>query len=514
METSNTSKAAVIGGGLGGLAAAAMLARRGWQVDLFEKNAVVGGKMATFEQDGFHWDTGPSLLTMPQVLHELWSECGRRLEDDLELVRLPVTCRYRWRDGHVINEDEDFWQRPDVAALLRYGEGVWQVSEQAFLGDRIERWWRHLLSPGNWPSLRHLPKVMNPRPLAATIARHTDDPHVAQLFERFATYNGSSPYRTPSAFMIIPYVQAAFGGWFVKGGMFRIALALAAMAESLGVRFHTGTPIHRIRREQGDYLLADESGRTIARAPVVVCNQDVLTAVDGLLDDLPAGRMAARHRRRRERIDLSLSGFVMLLGVGRRFESLHHHNIFFGGDYRREFRQLFEQGQPADDPTIYIANSCKTEPGRAPADSENWFVLVNAPPEKPGTSWDEATAAAYGELVLDRLEQHLGEPVRPHIRVRRLLTPRDLGQRFLGYGGALYGYASHGPWASFLRPPMRPRALTGFWFVGGSTHPGGGIPLVLSSGMIAARGLCNESRPPVSSFSKGNPSSPVSSSDS
>ncbi len=482
-------QAAVIGGGLGGLAAAAMLARRGWKVDVFEQNTTPGGKMASLGQDGFQWDTGPSLLTMPQVLEQLWSECGRRLEDDLELVRLPVTCRYHWRDGRVINEDEAFWQRPDAAALLRYGKGVWQLSEHAFLGDRIERWWRQLLRPANWPRLRHLPKVMNPRSLAATIARRVDDPHVAQLFERFATYNGSSPYRTPSAFAIIPYVQAAFGGWYVRGGMIRIAQALAAMAAGLGATIHTGTPVGTVRRHQDGYRLLDPRGGTLADAPAVICNQDVLTAVDGLLDPLSDAAAITRHRRRRERVDLSLSGFVLLLGIRRRFERLHHHNIFFSADYRREFHQLFHDRRPADDPTIYVAASCKTEPGRAPADSENWFVLVNAPPEQAGVIWNRDAADRYAERVLDRLEEHLGEPVRPHLAVRHQMTPRDLGRRFRGYGGALYGYASHGPWASFMRPPMQPRGLPGFWFVGGSTHPGGGIPLVLSSGMIAARAL-------------------------
>lgn len=489
MTRAGKQSAAVIGGGLGGLAAAAMLARRGWRVDLFEQNDAPGGKMASLAQDGFQWDTGPSLLTMPQVLEQLWSACGRRLQADLELVRLPVTCRYHWRDGRVIDEDEAFWRRPDAAAMLRYGEGVWQVSEHAFLGDRIERWWRQLLRPTNWPRLRHLPKVMNPASLATTVSRRVEDPHVAQLFNRFATYNGSSPYRTPSAFAIIPYVQAAQGGWYVKGGMIRIARALAAMATRLGATIHTGVAVDKVRQHEDGYRLLDAGGRTLAAAPTVICNQDVLTAVDGLLDDLPQGGAIARHRQRRSRVDLSSSGFVLLLGVRRTFQRLHHHNILFSRDYPREFDQIFRDRRPADDPTIYVAASCKTEPDRAPEGAENWFVLVNTPAEQPGMIWDEGTSAGYEEVVLDRLEEHLGEPVRPHLAVRRRLTPRDLGQRFRGFGGALYGYASHGPWASFKRPPMQPRGLPGFWFVGGSTHPGGGIPLVLSSGMIAARAL-------------------------
>ncbi len=458
------ASAAIIGAGVGGLTCAALLAHAGRRVTVFERNERVGGKLNWLEEGGFTWDMGPSLLTMPYVFENLWRKLGRTLADDLTLLPLPVTCRYRWTDGTVIDEDAAFWQRPGVAQFLAYTRGLYDLSADAFLHHPLEEWWRQV----NWknlPHLRHLPKIASFKTMDQVVRRFFGhDPHLVQLFDRFATYNGSSPYLTPAAFNIIPYVEATFGGWYVKGGMYEIARALERICREEGVEFRLGQEV------KGDELRG--------RFDDIVCNQDVLS----FQRDEPA------MRRKIARTDPSISGFILYLGVGRQYSQLSHHNIFFSDDYPAEFRQLFDDRQPADEPTIYVAVHAKADPDRAPPGCENWFVLVNAPALAPDGRVDwPAIAQEYGDRIIERLETRFGfQGLRGNIRVRRHFTPADFQTRYLAHAGSLYGFASHGVRAAFQRPKLQRVGTDNFHFVGGSTHPGGGLPLVSLSGQMVA----------------------------
>lgn len=475
-------RVAVIGAGVGGLTAAARLAHAGLRVTVYEKNARVGGKLNWLELDGYSFDTGPSLLTMPYVFEELWQKLGRRLADDLTLVPLPVTCRYRWTDGTVIDEDAAFWQRPEVARFLNYARGLYELSADAFLHHPLGEWWRQI-TWANLKNLRHLPKIASFRTMDQVVQRFFGpDPHLVQLFDRFATYNGSSPYRTPAAFNIIPYVEARFGGWYVKGGMYGIARALERICRGMGVEFRLNQEVRALGEASGHWTLETAIGRDAFHS--VVCNQDVLSAHRFM----PAQESSNFQRTRLDKLDPAISGFVMYLGVSREFPRLEHHNIFFSDDYPAEFRQLFDERVPADEPTIYVAIHSKHDPDRAPPGCENWFVLVNAPAltDDQRVDWP-AIAENYGDRILERLETRFGlEGLRASVRVRRHFTPADFQTRFLAHRGSLYGFASHGVRAAFQRPAMRPRGMKNFCFVGGSTHPGGGLPLVCLSGQMAA----------------------------
>ncbi len=485
--------AAVIGGGIAGLTAAALLARNGVQTTLFERNAAVGGKMSLLEIDGFSWDMGPSLLTMPEILRETWALCGARLEDDLDLIPLPNTCRYHWADGTVIDEDREFWRRSDVARFLRYAEGLWQISEDAFLRNDITRW-QSWFSSRTLGALRHFPKIASSRTLAESVRRFFDDRHVLQIFLRFATYNGSSPYKTPSAFNIIPYVQATFGGWYVRGGLHQISVKLRELAESRGAMIRTGTEVTAllppathsqqwlVRCSDGDSALFDG----------IICNQDVLTAHETLM---PASFRDKFRETHLDVLELSTSGFVMFLGVRGTHPRLAHHNIFFSDDYPLEFTEMFDRRAPATDPTIYVAINAKSDPARAPANCENWFVLVNAPAASSAVDWS-AISGPYGDAILKRLESKFGfDGLRERIVVRRDFTPADFQKTHLAYAGSLYGFASHGLMTAFQRPRITPRGLPRFHFAGGTTHPGGGVPLAMLSGRIAADKLLADLAP-------------------
>ena len=233
-------KILVIGAGLGGLAAAIRLARAGHAVEVWERNGEAGGKLKEFHVDGFSWGTGPSLLTMPHVLRELFAAAGQRMEDHLDLIRLESACRYFWTDGTVIDEDASFWLQPEIAKFLQYARGIYELSGEAYLNRPPSEFWR-AFTLGNLTKLRHIGKVATTRTLAAEVDRRISDPYLRQIFLRFATYNGSSPYHTPATFNIIPYVEAEFGAWYVRGGMAKIAGELTALAQRSGVTFRFNT---------------------------------------------------------------------------------------------------------------------------------------------------------------------------------------------------------------------------------------------------------------------------------
>lgn len=463
----------VIGAGLGGLAAAIRLARAGHAVEVWEKNDAPGGKLQERRRDGFSWGTGPSILTMPQVLRDLFADVGERIEDHLMLLCLDSCCRYFWTDGTVIDEDTAFWQRPEVARFLHYARGIYELSGEAYLTRPPSEFWR-AFSPRNLGKLRHLGKVATTRTLACEVDRRIPDPHLRQIFLRFATYNGSSPYRTPATFNIIPFVEAEFGGWYVRGGLPEISRALARLAEKLGVVFRFGTTACAWR--DGEATASD--GKT-ARADALVCNGDALTARTGFL---PA---SVRTQKRLLAPPLSTSGFILFLGVRDRDPRLDHHNIFFSDDYPHEFAEIHEQRIAPSEPTIYISISARHDSNHAPSGHDNYFVLVNMPARDPAQPWTNAERRHYRDRILTRLAR-FGVDLTDRIVTEEIFTPTDFARRDLAHHGALYGWASHSVRASLFRPPLRDPDRRDVYFVGGTTHPGGGIPLVLLSGKMAA----------------------------
>ena len=469
-------KILVIGAGLGGLAAAIRLAHAGFAVEVWEKNGEPGGKLKELRGDGFTWGMGPSLLTMPHVLRELFHDVGERLEDHVALVRLDSACRYFWTDGTVLDEDDAFWKRPEVADFLRYARGIYELSGEAFLHHPPSEFWR-AFGPRNWGKLRHLGKVATTRTLAREIERRFHDSHLRQIFLRFATYNGSSPYRTPATFNIIPYVEAEFGAWYVRGGLPRLAEALAQLAGRLGVTFHYDTTLWQW---DGSEALSQDGRRENFSA--IVCNADALTARTTFLAEAPSSQKKLLAP------DLSTSGFILFLGVRGRDPRLAQHNIFFSGNYPREFSEIHEQKINPAEPTIYISLSSRTDPEHAPEGCDNYFLLVNVPAR--ATPWTPEETKDFRNVILQRLEKFGFSDLHDRIVSEAAFTPTLFAQRDLAYRGSLYGWASHSLRTSLLRPSMKgPRSV---YFVGGTTHPGGGIPLVLLSGKMAAARLCRD----------------------
>ncbi|MEV7964367.1 phytoene desaturase family protein [Sphaerisporangium sp. NPDC088356] len=495
----------VVGGGVGGMVSALLLARDGHRVRLYERLPRLGGKLAEHRRDGFTFSLGPSLLTLPDIFLDL----GLRID----AVELDELCRYRFADGSELPAyrdpermaaeverlapgEGDGWR-----AFHRWAQGCWEASQRAFFTGPLMRWptaprpHGHEARPshapgrtvrssgasGRTPRLSDLLAVAPGRTLDGLARRYFRDPRLRQYVGRYATYAGSSPYEAPAALGCIPAIEHGHGGWYVPGGMPRIADALAALLDKAGVEVHLNAEVDGVQadgeRVHGVRLAA---GGEKVRADVVIANTDAAALYGRLLPDRPRLRRIAG-------LGFSSSAFLLLAGVEGRTEGLAHHSIVFSAGYEREFADIFGRRRPPEDPTVYIGCSAVDDPSQAPAGAENWVMMVNVPAGDPGR-WP-MSPEAYRDLVLDRLASR-GHDLSGRLRFVDLFTPADLRDRYGAWGGAIYGTPYRGMLAPFRRPGNRgPRR--GLYLVGGSAHPGGGLPLVAMGGRIVAS-LVNE----------------------
>ncbi len=491
----------IVGAGLGGLSAALHLSARGFQVEILEKNSTVGGKLNRMVADGYSFDTGPSLVTMPDILRETFAVGGARLEDCLTLQPLDPICRYRWPDGAQLDLSSDVAKTSaelrrlapqDEAAFFRflsYGADLYAATAPVFLFNDF-RDWRNLWRQLDGRLLRQLPRLATLRTVADRTADFFSSPHLRQLFNRYATYNGSSPYRAQATFCLIPYVEFAFGAWYVAGGLYRIAEALAQVARERGVKIHAEAPVAEIVVEDGAARGIRLANGDFLPADAVLSNADSLYTYAKLL---PGLRRRAYSDDRLARIEPSCSGFILLLGTARKLDALAHHNIFFSSDYPGEFADIFDRLTPPVDPTIYVCATSRTDPTQAPPGGENLFVMVNAPAVCDAYDWDDV-APSYRDRIIARLAAAGLTGLAESVVVEDILTPKRFATWFNAHRGAIYGLSSNSLRNAFWRPPIRAREARGLYFVGGGTHPGGGIPLVLLSGKIAAAAVAADAR--------------------
>ena len=466
-------KVVIIGAGVGGLATAVRLAAAGHRVTLYERAREVGGKLGRLTVGEFRFDTGPSLVTLPQVFAEVLP--------DLDLVELDPIVRHRFPDGSVLDSCRD---PHEFAARIGAAFGRAAADDWRRLWRRAARvWdasWRHILTvPLDSPlgmgrlawRLRDLAAVAPGRTLRGVGQSTLGDPRLRMLLDRYATYAGADPRRAPAALVAVPYAELRYGGWYLPGGLAGIADALLARAVDLGVAVHVGTAVARIETAAGrarGVILAD--GRRVP-ADVVVANADALHVYRDLLPS---------PRRVRRLTDRSLAGFVVLLGLRGSSHGGAHHTVYFPGDYDAEFDAVFG-GRIATDPTVFV--TAAADDAVRPPGTEGWFVLVNAAPQSTVDWTVPGRADAYADRILDVLAQR-GADVRDRVLFRVVRTPADLAESAGAPGGSIYGTASHGL-TGLLRPGNR-GPVDGLFLVGGSVHPGGGLPMVLLSSAIVA----------------------------
>ena len=494
---------AIVGAGLGGLAAAIRLSVRGVRVTVFEQGPRVGGKLNQWAADGWTFDTGPSLLTMPAVLHEIFADAGATLADALTLDPVDPICHYQFADGSVLDVTTDAARMAaniaaiapnDVAAFFRflaYAGDLYSVAAEPFLRHPMRR---ETLQREGWALLRSGPRaraavrLASPATVHRAVSHYFRDPRLRQVFDRYATYNGSSPFRAPAVFCLIPFIEFSTGAWHPRGGMYRIAEALRDLAAACGATIHLNTPVSEIivhdGRARGIQLASGDS----IDADAVVANVDVLTTYERLLE--PTATVRATRRTLRQ-LEPSYSGFVLLLGTRRTYPELPHHTVLFSADYRAEFSDIGAARVPPSDPTIYVCRATATDPSVAPVGCDNLFIMVNVPYLDERTDWD-AMSGPYRDHILETLRRRGLDINESTIAVEETWTPDRLRRAYGAQRGAIYGFASNTMRASFLRPPNRSAAIAGLYFAGGSTHPGGGIPLALLSGRIAADLVCED----------------------
>ena len=481
------SPAAIIGAGVAGLAAAVRLAVAGHSVTVFEAAASFGGKMQQFSlPGGYRFDAGPSLFTLPALVDDLFRLAGRRPEDYFRYERLDPITRYFFSDGTRVaawadtakfaGEIEEKLGTPakQVREFLGQSGRSYEATAGTFLHKSLHK-------AGTYFSRETLKAVAALPALGLTGTMHRrhaaafQDPRLVQLFDRFATYNGSDPYQAPATLSLIPHLEHGIGAFYPEGGIYAIAQSLHRLAEELGVTFRFEEPVEEILTEN-NRVTGLRTSQGSYNFPLVVSNMDVVPTYRRLLPHQPAPERTLAQPR-------SSSALIFYWGIGAKFAELDLHNIFFSADYKAEFDAIFQQKTVAPDPTVYVNITSKKTDDDAPAGHENWFVMVNVPHDQ-GQDWAELTRQTRA-AVLSKLSRTLGRDIEPLIRAEKTWTPPGIAQDTSSFGGALYGSSSNNALAAFLRHPNFSRRLPGLYFCGGSVHPGGGIPLCLLSAKIA-----------------------------
>jgi len=483
-------KAIVIGAGVGGLAISIRLAIKGYDVKVFERNEGPGGKIGHVVKDGFVFDSGPSLFTEPQNIEELFSLAGEPIEEYFRYRKLPQSCRYFFENGKILNAYADqlaFSKEmetvlgEDPKIVLKYlsiAKNAYKNIGNIFLGHSL-----HKLK--TWLGKGILSAIASTRTRYLTETFHEYNQkyfrsaEAVQIFDRFATYNGSNPFSAPAMLSMISNLEQNEGSYYPEGGMISISSALYALAIRKGVRFYFSTPVQEIVHSKGKVKGIVVKNNLVV-ADKVISNLDVYYAYRDLLKD----ESRAENILKRER---SSSALIFYWGMKKEFPVLDLHNIFFSRNYEEEFQFIFQKKKIYSDPTIYVNITSKMEKGFCPEGKENWFVMINVPANE-GQDW-QSVQQVLKQSVINKLNRMMGEDISSCIETEHILDPSGIEERTLSHMGSLYGNSSNSLMSAFLRHPNFVPHIKGVFFTGGSVHPGGGIPLSLKSAKIVD-GFC------------------------
>lgn len=490
--------AVIVGAGVGGLATAIRLAVKGYAVTVFEKNSYAGGKIAAFSLKGFSFDEGPSLFTQPENVEELFTLAGVSIQDFFTYRSLPIACRYFFENGTIVNAftDTDAFAEELRVKLHEDGQKVFSYlkqSEKTYndIGAIFLNYSLHKTSVLNAPIKKAFATVKAGhlfKTLHQFNAQHFTQPETIQIFDRYATYNGSNPYQAPGMLSLIPHLEQNLGTYYPTGGMVNIANALYKLARTLGVDFHFNKSVDQIQTRDKKVSGVMVNNQFV-KADVVVSNMDVYFTYKYLLSNERKAKKILQQER-------SSSAIIFYWGIKKQFPSLQLHNIFFSKNYQAEFEHIFKSGTLYHDPTIYINITSKMEALHAPEGMENWFVMVNAP-ANTGQDWKQLREQCK-RAIIAKLNRILKKDIEPLIEVEQVMDPVNIEEKTSSYMGSLYGTSSNGKMAAFLRHPNFHSSIKGLYFVGGSVHPGGGIPLCLHGAKLVSKLISDDKlNPPV-----------------
>jgi phytoene desaturase len=486
-------KAIVIGSGIAGLASAIRLRRMGFDVLVFEANSHPGGKMASFSESGYEFDMGPSLFTLPDLVIDLFRLCEEDPKPYFQYQQEEISCHYFWDKPEPFRAPANvkefakaasaFFSEPENAihSYLKKSGLKYDKTGPLFLERSLHRSGTYLNSQ-TLEALSVIPQLDLFSTLHEVNSKSFKNRKLVQLFDRYATYNGSSPYQTPGIMSMIPHLEIGEGTFYPKGGMKSIPQALYQLAVKQGVDFKFDTKVDHIVHDEKT-VSGVQVGDDFHEAVVVVSNMDVFSCYDTLLENAKKPEKTLQQER-------SSSGIIFFWGMDHSFPQLHLHNIFFSSDYHREFDLIFNRNAVPDDPTIYVNITSKIDSHHAPEGGENWFVMINAP-GNTSQDWDLEVSQAR-DAILSRLSKVLQVDVKSKIVTENYLDPRKIERNTLSHQGSLYGTSSNSKYAAFYRHSNRSAQFKNLFFCGGSVHPGGGIPLCLRSAEIATQWIQSE----------------------
>lgn len=482
-------KVVIIGGGLGGVSAAISLKQRGYDVALYEQNGHIGGKLNRLEQDGFGFDLGPSILTMPHIFETLFTRSGKRMSDYVAIERLPHQWRSFFQNGTVLDLHEDIDEmlrrnstltKKDMQQyeqLLAYAKRLYDATEEGYFDKGLDDLGEIMQHHGAIRALRQFDVGTS---MYDGIAKYVKNKQFRDMLSYIVKYVGSSSYDAPTVLNMMLYMQHKQGIWYVKGGMHHLGNALAKLADEIGVQLHMNKKVVKFDTEKRRVTAAHLDDGTKLEADYFVSNMEVIPAYEELTRE-----KESYTTKLRDKFEPASSGLVLHLGVNKQYPQLAHHNFFFADDMKRQMKRIFKQHILPDDPVIYLVNVNKTDETQALPGHENLKILPHIPYLQDG-AYTRQQYEQFAEVVLDKLERLGLTDLRKHIVTKDMWTPHDIQRTYSSDRGAIYGTVSDKKKNKGFKHKKQSELYDNLFFVGGTVNPGGGMPMVTLSGQQVA----------------------------
>tara|TARA_B100000963_G_scaffold148278_3_gene129305 strand:+ start:168229 stop:169701 length:1473 start_codon:yes stop_codon:yes gene_type:complete len=477
----------VIGSGVAGIAVSIRLAKLGFKVKVFEANSFPGGKLSNFKLGKYRFDYGPSLFTMPELVKDLFSICDEDISKFFQYKRKEVSCNYFWEDGVTIKSFFDKKKftneissnlNVDEKTILKYmnkSKIKYDLTESIFLKKSLHDY-RNLFNKQTFKAILNIKKLDLNKTLHQVNQYQLKEKHLVQMFDRYATYNGSNPYKTSGIMSLIQHLENNIGTFIPKKGMVEITNSLFKLAKRQGVEFLFNSRINKIVTKDNKVQGVNSNGK-FYESNILVSNSDVYYTYKKLLGDK---KLASKLSK----IERSSSAVIFYWGISSKFKMLDLHNILFSNDYKKEFENIFGKKSVSEDPTVYINITSKDVKSDAPKNSENWFVMVNVPSDS-GQDWEKIVKKLRNNIIY-KINKILKCEIRDYIEEEKVVTPKIIDKQTESFMGALYGNSSNDLKSSFVRHPNFSKTYDNLFFCGGTVHPGGGIPLCLNSAKIVS----------------------------
>ncbi len=488
----SSHRVTVIGAGLGGISAAISLKAAGYDVEVFEKNSQIGGKLNVMEKDGFTFDLGPSIFTLPQFFQDLFERAGKKMEDYVQLDAVTPHWRNLFENKPTIDlyQEEDLMRREldklpgdpeahwrEFKAFLTYGREQYDIVNDGYFDKGLDNLWEFI----SYYKLKLLGgKIDYKNTMSESIHQRLSDPQLRMIFEYFIKYVGSSAMDSPGYMNLMPMIQFDYGLWYVRGGMYNLAKGLGKLMEEMGIPIHLNADVEAIEKSGKQVTGIRMTDGTVHASDIIVSNMEVIPAYKKLLNE------PISFTRKLEKFAPACSGIVLHIGTDKPFPQLAHHNFFYSEDQHKHFDTVFHKKQLPQDPTLYVVAPTRTDPSKAPEGCDNIKILPHIPPLEEGSDITHEDYVALKDRCIDKMERCGLTGLRESIVVEDLLTPVDIERMYRSNRGSIYGVVTDWKLNYGFKAPKTSTRYKNLYFTGGSTNPGGGMPMVVLSGQQCA----------------------------